>query len=59
MTPELDDDIMGPSTSHRDPQKPWLDEFHDYLDSREVVPEGTTTVQFWGVRLSTSYLSSF
>lgn len=55
MTPELDDDITGLSTSHRDPQKPWLDEFHDYLDSREVVPEGTTTVQFWGVRLSTSH----
>lgn len=35
--------------NHIDPSKPWLDEFQGYLASREAVPAGMTTIEWWGV----------
>jgi hypothetical protein len=33
-----------------DPTKPWLSEFNRYLNTHDVIPEGTTVVKWWGVR---------
>jgi len=32
-----------------DPQRPWLCDYHAYVDILEQVPEGWTAVQWWGV----------
>jgi hypothetical protein len=38
-----------PSSSSSDPAKPWLKEFHYYLNSFDEIPEGMSIVQWWGV----------
>jgi hypothetical protein len=47
----MDDDFNMSNTSatHLDPTRPWLDEFNEYLQARETVPEGVSTVEWWGV----------
>ena len=32
-----------------DPQRPWLRDYHAYIDILEQVPEGWTAIQCWGV----------
>lgn len=32
-----------------DPMKPWLYEWNTYLQTHEIVPEGTGLVRWWGV----------
>jgi hypothetical protein len=32
-----------------DPQQPWLRDYRVYIDVAEQVPEGWTTIQWWGV----------
>jgi hypothetical protein len=32
-----------------DPQRPWLRDYRAYIDVVEQVPEGWTTIQWWGV----------
>jgi len=32
-----------------DPQRPWLRDYHAYIDILEQVPEGWTAIQWWGV----------
>lgn len=34
-----------------DPQRPWLRDFHAYIDVLEQVPEGWTAIQWWGVSI--------
>ena len=34
-----------------DPQCPWLQDFRAYMDVLKQVPEGWTTVQWWGVKI--------
>jgi hypothetical protein len=49
-TPTDDDfDMGGMSATHIDPTQPWLDEFNEYLQARETVSEGTSTIEWWGV----------
>ena len=50
---ELSDDedtslVAGPATPE-DPNWPWLQDFRTYLDIQEQVPEGWSTVRWWGV----------
>ncbi|KAF7346742.1 putative AC transposase [Mycena sanguinolenta] len=48
-TPTDDDvDMSSTSATHIDPTRPWLDEFNEYLQARETVPEGMSTVEWWG-----------
>jgi len=35
-----------------DPQRPWLRDYHAYVDILEQVPEGWTAIQWWGVSVS-------
>jgi hypothetical protein len=51
LSPDIDEcEDGGPSAIHHaDPQRPWLEEFQEYMDSRETVPENMTTIQWWGV----------
>jgi hypothetical protein len=37
-----------------DPQCPWLRDFRAYVDVHERVPEGWTSIQWWGVSISDS-----
>ena len=37
-----------------DPQRPWLHDYHAYMDFLEQVPEGWSTIQWWGVSLLVS-----
>lgn len=39
-----------------DPQRPWLSDYHAYIDVREQVPEGWTAIQWWGVSNMIEYL---
>ena len=32
-----------------DPQRPWLRDYHAYIDVLEQVPEGWTSIRWWGV----------
>ncbi|KAJ7883647.1 hypothetical protein B0H14DRAFT_3432768 [Mycena olivaceomarginata] len=42
-TPMDDDvDMSNTSATHLDPIRPWLDEFNEYLQARETVPEGVS-----------------
>jgi hAT family C-terminal dimerisation region len=34
-----------------DPQRPWLRDYHAYVDVLEQVPEGWTAIQWWGVSI--------
>ncbi|KAF8144961.1 ribonuclease H-like domain-containing protein, partial [Mycena galopus ATCC 62051] len=43
-TPTDEDvDMSSTSATHIDPTRPWLDEFNEYLQARETVPEGMST----------------
>ena len=33
-----------------DPEKPWMGEFRQYLDTIDVVPNEMNIVRWWGVR---------
>jgi hypothetical protein len=35
-----------------DPQRPWLCDYHGYMDVPEQVPEGWSAIQWWGVSIS-------
>jgi hypothetical protein len=37
-----------------DPQRPWLRDYHAYMDVPEQVPEGWSAIQWWGVSISVS-----
>ncbi|KAJ7923871.1 ribonuclease H-like domain-containing protein [Mycena leptocephala] len=43
-----DVDMSSTSATHIDPTRPWLDEFNEYLQGRETVPEGMSTIEWWG-----------
>jgi hypothetical protein len=42
-------DMSNTSVTHLDPTRPWLDEFNEYLQACKTVPEGMSTVEWWGV----------
>jgi hypothetical protein len=43
------DDDPDPSAATFDPKKPWLKEYHLYLDVRDELAPGQSIVQWWGV----------
>jgi hypothetical protein len=43
------DDDTDPSAATFDPKKPWLKEYHLYLDVRDELAPGQSIVQWWGV----------
>ena len=50
---ELSDDeemTTGAATGvPEDPKRPWLWDFRSYLDAIEQVPDGCSTIKWWGV----------
>jgi hypothetical protein len=46
---EDDEDTFATSLVHGDPQWPWLDDFHGYLNSKDSLTSGMSIVQWWGV----------
>ncbi|KAJ6589546.1 ribonuclease H-like domain-containing protein, partial [Mycena capillaripes] len=42
------DNMSDLSATHIDPLRPWLDEYQGYLAAREAVPEGMSTITWWG-----------
>ncbi|KAF8950693.1 hypothetical protein BDZ97DRAFT_1163754 [Flammula alnicola] len=44
---ECEEDDDNPMS---DPTKPWMTEFHRYIDTVEAVPDDMDIVQWWGVR---------
>ena len=32
-----------------DPQRPWIHDYHAYMDVNEQLPDGWSAVQWWGV----------
>ena len=47
-----DDDSAGNQT------KPWLAEYQHYINTHDVVPEGMSLVEWWGVSLKSSIPNS-
>ena len=43
------DDDPNPSAATFDPKKPWLKEYHLYLDVWDKLAPGQSIVQWWGV----------
>ena len=37
--------------------KPWLSEFHRYLNTHDVIPENMTIVKWWGVHTTVPIIS--
>ena len=51
-----DDDITDRDhNTPDDPERPWLRHFHEYIDSVEQVPDGWSTIKWWGVSLCYNY----
>ena len=48
-------DVSDDDADDQDPKKPWLVEFHRFLKVEHVLAEGMTVVQWWGVRICTSF----
>jgi hypothetical protein len=46
---DADADMSDLSATHIDPLRPWLDEYQGNLAAREAVPEGMSTIAWWGV----------
>jgi hypothetical protein len=44
-----EEETMGNVELFDDPERPWLRYYQAYLDVREQIPEGWTTIQWWGV----------
>jgi len=42
-----------------DPQRPWYQQFHAYLDIKEQVPDGMSTISWWGVSMVIQILHHF
>jgi hypothetical protein len=36
----------------KDPKRPWLRDYHAYMDVHEQMPDGWTAIQWWGVSVS-------
>jgi hypothetical protein len=59
---EQDDSLITPLSSE-DPDKPWKRDYNAHMDTVHDVPEGMSTVQWWGVRephfhyLSAAYIA--
>ncbi|KAJ7028991.1 hypothetical protein C8F04DRAFT_1188093 [Mycena alexandri] len=46
-----DDPTEEVGSNHADPSRPWRDEFQLYINMREAVPAGMSSIAWWGVRL--------
>ena len=48
---DSDSDMSDDNLDDTDATKPWLSEFQhrDYLNTHDVIPEGTTVVKWWSV----------
>lgn len=46
---DAEEDIGGKNV---DPSKPWMAEFRRYLDTHDIIPEGTSIVRWWGLNAS-------
>ena len=46
---ETDSESDDHNNEATDPSRPWLDEWTDYINTNEVVPEGMGVVCWWGV----------
>jgi hypothetical protein len=47
-----EDDVTNYSrNTPDDPERPWLRHFREYIDAVEQVPDGWSTIKWWGVRL--------
>ena len=47
---DSDSDMSDDDLDDTNATKPWLSEFQRYLNTHDVIPEGTTVVKWWGVR---------
>ena len=43
------DNLSIMSSTPPNPEKPWLKEFNDYLNTKDSLLDGQTIVQWWGV----------
>ena len=48
---DSDYDMSDDDNSAGDLMKPWLAEYQRYINTRDVVPEGMSLVEWWGVSL--------
>ena len=46
-----EEETMGNVEPSDDPERPWLRDYQAYLDVREQIPEGWTTIKWWGVSI--------
>jgi hypothetical protein len=49
LSDDEDDSNADIAAIAQDPHKPWLRDFHAYLDTVEHIPEGWSTITWWGV----------
>ena len=45
---------MSDNNDSGDLTQPWLAEYQRYINTHDVVPEGTSLVEWWGVSLESS-----
>jgi hypothetical protein len=48
---DSDSEMSDENLEDNDPKKPWLSEFCRYLNTHDVIPDSTTVVKWWGVRI--------
>ena len=48
LSDDEDKDMPVLSLMHGDPQQPWLQEFHGYLNSKDQLTSGMSIIQWWG-----------
>ena len=44
-----DETLSATPSTHGDPHRPWLDDFHGYLSSKDQLASGMSIVQWWGL----------
>ena len=50
LSDDEDDNHAGSgSVTTEDPERPWLRDFRIYLDTVEHIPDGWSTITWWGV----------
>ena len=46
---DMDNENIAMTSLHGDPQQPWLQEFHGYLNSKDQLTANMSIVQWWGL----------
>ena len=54
---DSDSELPTATSRSEDPENPWKQQYNAYMDAVHDLPEGMSTIEWWGVRAFTDILS--